>query len=61
MKTTAKKSTEKTVKRDPRTPPKPKADADAEPAPPNPASSEMDGGRKGAVDGRFEADHRPSR
>lgn len=64
MKTTASKSPAKTTStstsaRAPRTPPKAKPDAD--PAPPNPASSEMEGGRKSGLDGRFEADHRPSR
>lgn len=61
MKTTATKSAKKppAPKREPRTPPKPKPGADQ--VPPNPTSPEMEGGRKGAVDGRFEADHRPSR
>lgn len=27
----------------------------------NPNASDMEGGRKGSVDGKFEADHRPSR
>lgn len=27
----------------------------------NPGSSELEGGRRSSVDGKFEADHRPSR
>ena len=59
MKTTDTKSPKNkpTPTPEPHTPPKP----DADQAVSNPAAGEMEGGRKAAVDGRFEADHRPSR
>ena len=66
MKTTVcKKSAKQTptstsvLARAPRTPAKPKPGTD--PVPPNPETTEMEGGRKGGLHGRFEADHRPSR
>lgn len=61
MKTTLTKPAKKdsALTRAPRTPLKAKPGTNQ--VSPNPASSEVEGGRKGALDGRFEADHRPSR
>jgi len=48
----------------------PKPSSAAKPSPPgakddaalaNPNAPEMEGGRRGSVDGKFEGDHRPSR
>lgn len=62
MKTKHKKPATKlttAAKRAPRTPTKPEPTEVQ--ASPSPESSEMEGGHKGSTDGRFEANHRPSR
>ena len=41
--------------------PKSKTAEQAEQSAPNPVATELEGGRRSDLDGKFEADHRPSR